>query len=893
MFNWQPGRNPFLDALDEEDRAAAQPQPVRPAPRDYPQSIQGPPRRAPLQAPAQDRNSNAQAGRTEREIGNMPSPEQAAQINVATVARAVAEAQRAQAEAVAAQQALERGGLSPDAFEQRRRDAQAKLLAAENLQRQLDSMRAIYSEHFEGWGPRSFGNSIFPTEPNQRFQAVADAMRVDLKPLIRLPGEGVWTDADQRLLNDLTPSPGNWDSRNEGTFNEIQARIDASRDRYAPEVQNSASGTNLSTGIYTNRQPERVADNQASVRQVEDPVRRGHAMEIEAMFNNLEIGDREILDYHARHFPNEQPTGLTEMLQRRRDRNSDVRRAIEQGRRIPMNPGWYTSEREATGLEQTMGAFLDTPVGTASATYLNSLLAGWGPDAAGLVGGDTESIRAGLEGARAQNPTSALIGDIGGAVGAYGAAGRIARNLNFMPNRPVARAVLGDAAYGASYGAGSNPDDRLGGAALGMTLQTGGGLAGRALFNTAGNLVGGVRNPSVQRLRQEGVPLTLGETAGQSGILGRMVQGVENAATSIPGVGRMVNTRQIEARTRWNVGRWNEALRPIGGRVSGAGEEASEAASAQVSEAYRRVFQGRTFTLDQPMDRALATQAARIPTMLPGTRDTLDTVINQQVRPMLQSGNVQGALQALRDGRAALASERGSRDAVRMLGNLDQAVQNLMRRQHPGSYQALRNADRAYRLVATAQAAQAAAMSNADSPGIFTPAQLGTASRQNANRFGGRDLAASRNRPFYQSQRDGQNVLPNSLPNSGTADRAALMGIGGVGALGGGEYMLGGDGTGTAGALGGLAALYSRGGQRLVNGMLAARSRGMQDFGNRATRQYFNVPTPVPPLFGPMRSPTPFADPMTIPQLGGIGLGTGINSMGGLQAEGRPFGPFQ
>jgi hypothetical protein len=73
--------------------------------------------------------------------------------------------------------------------------------------------------------------------------------------------------------------------------------------------------------------------------------------------------------------------------------------------------------------------------------------------------------------------------------------------------------------------------------------------------------------------------------------------------------------------------------------------------------------------------------------------------------------------------------------------------------------------------------------------GVFTPAQLGMSAEANAKKFGGKN--ATTQRPFYELQRAAQDVLPSSIPNSGTADRVmasallpALPGLAGAGAAG-------------------------------------------------------------------------------------------------------------
>ena len=101
------------------------------------------------------------------------------------------------------------------------------------------------------------------------------------------------------------------------------------------------------------------------------------------------------------------------------------------------------------------------------------------------------------------------------------------------------------------------------------------------------------------------------------------------------------------------------------------------------------------------------------------------------------------------------------------------AMENLLERQAPGTLDAYLNANAAYRNTSILADATAAAM-NAD--GIFTPAQLGQAARQNARQFTGRMSAATTDRPFYELQRAGQQVMPSKVPDSGTAGRMEARG---------------------------------------------------------------------------------------------------------------------
>src|SRR3546814_9107728 len=94
------------------------------------------------------------------------------------------------------------------------------------------------------------------------------------------------------------------------------------------------------------------------------------------------------------------------------------------------------------------------------------------------------------------------------------------------------------------------------------------------------------------------------------------------------------------------------------------------------------------------------------------------------------------------------------------------------REQAPGTAEALQAGNRAYGNVSVLEDAVLKALNGADGPGIFTPAQLGQAARANAKKFGGKKAAARGEIPFSELQSNAQAVLPSTVPNSGTTDRA-------------------------------------------------------------------------------------------------------------------------
>jgi hypothetical protein len=136
------------------------------------------------------------------------------------------------------------------------------------------------------------------------------------------------------------------------------------------------------------------------------------------------------------------------------------------------------------------------------------------------------------------HPGAALIGSIAAARAALG--GEAALGACGMASG-VGRSLLADSAYGGLAGAGASPDNRTGGAVLGGLAGAGGSLRrsgyGEGCRSAAFR---GVTDRSVNALADSGIPLTVGQAAGQSGRVGRFVKGVEDRLSGIPGVGDMI-----------------------------------------------------------------------------------------------------------------------------------------------------------------------------------------------------------------------------------------------------------------------------------------------------------------------------------------------------------------
>lgn len=88
--------------------------------------------------------------------------------------------------------------------------------------RQLDETERLYNRNLKGSGVRSIMEYL-PTQGNAQYDASVEALAPLLKPLIRRPGEGTFTDADQALLNNLLPGRTSMDAKNEQRLKQIRA----------------------------------------------------------------------------------------------------------------------------------------------------------------------------------------------------------------------------------------------------------------------------------------------------------------------------------------------------------------------------------------------------------------------------------------------------------------------------------------------------------------------------------------------------------------------------------------------------------------------------------------------------------------------------------------------
>lgn len=429
---------------------------------------------------------------------------------------------------------------------------------------------------------------------------------------------------------------------------------------------------------------------------------------------------------------------------------------------VDLERAWVPS----SGWTKTLGEAGQTSGGQALISYADAL-------SAGNLDSLTDSpaaTRAAMAANAANSPTADFLGGLAGNfVGTAGvgkALGMFGRGAQWARSP-----ALADLVYGGAYGAGSADEgSRLTGALTGAAENYLGAKAGQKAGSALGSSLTGVTDPAVQYLNRMGVRMTPGQMAG-----GRL-KSMEDRWTGNSGLGDKINDLRRRSITDWNEALYRDAYAPVGYTPTATGEAGVTAGRGAVSDFYNRTLDPVSVTADQPFMAGLSQikqAGANIPGDLAGEIDnTLKTRVGPFIDP--QTGQITGRnYQAIRQGVQGDMSDFSGApryDLYRdQAGNILDELDDLFRRQSPGTTEALGKANEAWRNNSILEDAVIAARNN---DGIIMPSQLGNAVVSNAKKYGGKGLAASEDRPFFELQRAGQNVLPSKVPDSGTAGRA-------------------------------------------------------------------------------------------------------------------------
>jgi hypothetical protein len=424
--------------------------------------------------------------------------------------------------------------------------------------------------------------------------------------------------------------------------------------------------------------------------------------------------------------------------------------------------------------------------------------------------------------------------------GLAGKGGRVLGNL--ITTLPLAgelpatlpRAVLTGAKQGAVMGAlepnEGNGDFWTNKATQAVSGATSGGLTGGAVTGLS-RVVSPMVNPYVRRLLDAGVTPTPGQ------IIGGKAEQLEEAAQNLvlPGVSGSITKARNRAVDDFNRAATNEALSPIGEKLSDStpvGREAVQEAADKVSAAYNRVVPQAGFVADPTFNNNVMSLINGAQSMVPARAQQFNNILRDKVFSKFSPvGGMTGQSYKEADSELGrLASDfRNSADAdQRQLGSallqMQAELRGALSRSNPAVAGELQKANDAYANLLRTQGAAASAGAE---DGVFSPAAFASSVRRLDPSL--RKVGFAKGTARMQDLADAaKNVLSNRVPNSGSAYRAAVQ-AGVYGPLFGGLSFINPTAALTLGAAGGLAtAAYSRPGTQLLARLLAERPQGAE-----------------------------------------------------------------
>lgn len=380
----------------------------------------------------------------------------------------------------------------------------------------------------------------------------------------------------------------------------------------------------------------------------------------------------------------------------------------------------------------------------------------------------------------------------------------------------LANTLLKGAAFGST--APVDPNDSFGQTKAEQAgIGAGLGMAGKAV-GAAANPMGSIA-PKVATLLKAGVPLTAGQ------ILGGVPRTLEDASTSIPIVGDFVKSRQRDALAGLNTAVINRSLVPIGTTLpSGlSGHEAVKFAQDKLGTAYDSILSQMSAHADPQLQQDmgdLVTNATRDYGLTADKQKQLYGILQGQLGKH-DNGYFSG--DTLKDIQSNLSYQ--SRNYMKSpdpdqknlgdaLADSKQVFNDFIARQNPAQAPTLNAINTGYANFARAQGAAASSKT-----GIFSPSELARAVRA-----GGTKSTNSTGQSLMQDLSSaGQEVLPPTVPDSGTAGRHMVGLLAGL-LAGGGEHAATGDaGLGVLSMGAGLSAGASKPAQAAIRSLLTKR----------------------------------------------------------------------
>jgi len=369
--------------------------------------------------------------------------------------------------------------------------------------------------------------------------------------------------------------------------------------------------------------------------------------------------------------------------------------------------------------------------------------------------------------------TPAPQGDLQKTVG--GVAEQLANPINTIV--PGGSGIAGRALAGAA--AGAMQPVHAGTTAGQIAANAGVGALTGGTLGALGRVMEGARvTPAAQQLIDQGVELTPMQAMG--GFLNKAEQ---KLSKTIPVVGESMEDARYAANFSANKAFGNQVLAPVGETVDKSAANSVRTLAANVHEKlsakYQEVLPQITFKVDPQLAQDMAPIMQEVRNLPPDTQNEFMNIWQRNIGSQLNRGQMPGPVFKQADsviGREA-ANFSNKPDAFqaklgRLLGNTQDVLRDSVERTNPNvpSLAPLNQAWRNYAVLRDA----ASRVNNPDLP--MMPGQIQAAVKAAAGRGAVGKAAFGEGRANMQDFSDNLvRVLGETVPNSGTAGRSALM----------------------------------------------------------------------------------------------------------------------
>jgi len=399
---------------------------------------------------------------------------------------------------------------------------------------------------------------------------------------------------------------------------------------------------------------------------------------------------------------------------------------------------------------------------------------------------------------------------------------------NVLGTLPVAAITKSPTAQGAISGALLTDAKDAEGAVI-DTLA--GGLFGKVgdmAIGTAARLAKPYVSKGAEALRNAGVPMTLGQLAEEAGsgggkigkAIGSSIRGMEDRLSGISIIGDVIHPAQQRGVEAYNKAVATRALAAVGKNVPDdipVGREMVKYVGDTLDDGYEALKPKLSATIDRRFAADLKGAWNDLSTLPKQKQDQFASIMDNIFVNRANGMNITGAQVKEVESKLAeyISDYANSTDGdQRMLGRALKGVRdgfrNLLTRTNPQYAKELQALNKGWAELSVLETA-AAAKGSVD--GVFTPKQYAAAARA-ADKSVRRRATARGTRPNQELTDAAADILPNKIPDSGTAGRAVAAGLG-TGML----YV--DPSTGallTAGAL-----PYTEMGQRLLNSLFVGQ----------------------------------------------------------------------